>query len=555
MYIKKITKIDNTGKFHKGGISGGEYDKFTLFYAGNGRGKTTLCAILRSLKTGSAIIINDRQTLGETFPPNVQLLLDSGVAQFTGGKWSTVEDDLHIFDDSFVTANVHAGEEVNTDQRRSLYRVIVGSKGVKLAEEVDNLDKKITKTTAQITNEKKVINQHVPTNLTFDKFISLINDPDIDEKITAQDSKIKAATQATEIARKPLLTPCVIPGLPTDFLALIEKTVVGVSTDAAKKLELQLEKHKFGDDGEGWLATGLQHLDDDSCPFCAASVKDNPLIGVYKQFFDIAYEQFKGELTNLQSQTIKELSEASALKAKAALGELGNAIKFWRAFGNIEVTLPPSLETLAEKLSKVSMAAQKILEIKIASPLEKISTAELETANADWQIVVDEIISCNAALATANTAIKAIKVSTAKVDKAALEKTLVELQAVKKRHSTTVEILCDNYNGLVAEKVTLVAEKESKKLALDNYDASVLPTYHNKINDYLAIFGAGFKLQKSEKNYVGKMPQWIYTIEINNHAIDITKKPGFGEASFQTTMSAGDRNTLALAFFFGTSRT
>ena len=54
---------------------------------------------------------------------------------------------------------------------------------------------------------------------------------------------------------------------------------------------------------------------------------------------------------------------------------------------------------------------------------------------------------------------------------------------------------------------------------------------------------------KSEKNYIGRVPQWIYTIEINKHAVEVTTKSGFGEVSFQTAMSAGDRNTLALAFF------
>lgn len=48
MFLKKILKLQNVGKFHKGGVGGGEYGKYTLFYAGNGLGKTTICAVLRS---------------------------------------------------------------------------------------------------------------------------------------------------------------------------------------------------------------------------------------------------------------------------------------------------------------------------------------------------------------------------------------------------------------------------------------------------------------------------------------------------------------------------
>ena len=63
MFLRKITKVQGIGKFHKGGVSGGEYGRYTLFYAGNGRGKTTLCAILRSMKTDNSTIIFDRRTL------------------------------------------------------------------------------------------------------------------------------------------------------------------------------------------------------------------------------------------------------------------------------------------------------------------------------------------------------------------------------------------------------------------------------------------------------------------------------------------------------------
>ena len=50
MFLKKITGIKLVGRFRSGDISGGEYARYTLFYGGNGRGKTTICAILRSLQ-------------------------------------------------------------------------------------------------------------------------------------------------------------------------------------------------------------------------------------------------------------------------------------------------------------------------------------------------------------------------------------------------------------------------------------------------------------------------------------------------------------------------
>lgn len=549
MYLKKITKLQNIGKFHKASISGGEYRKYTLFYAGNGRGKTTLCAVLRSLKTGSATLIDDRRTLGETAPPEVQLLLDGSVAAFANSKWNATVDALHIFDGAFVTENVHAGEEVSTDNRRSLYRIIVGTKGVQLAEEIDALDAKVTEITAKIGTEKKALQQHVSGGLTFEKFLALAEDPDIDQKIAAQLGKIKAATQAVEIAAKSLLKVQFVPLLPETFLPSLEKTVAGVSADAAKNLEDHLSKHKFGEDGEGWLATGIQHVNEDSCPFCAASVQGNQLVELYRAYFDEAYETFKAALIELQGEVERNLSEAAALKATARFADLAKEVEYWRAFGKIDFEPVPSLDSLANKLAVLSSEAKKAVEAKIASPLEKVDVTALQKANSEWQTLVTELEACNASLVVANTGVQAIKAATAAVNKPALEKGLQELEAIKKRYAPNVKMLADGYNALVTEKAKLVAQKDQKKEELDAYDATVLPKYHDAINTYLAQFGAGFSVMKSEKNYVGKVPQWMYTIEINKQAVDVTVKPGLGEASFQTAMSAGDRSTLALAFF------
>ncbi len=549
MFIKKITKIQNIGKFHKGGVSGGEYGEFTLFYAGNGRGKTTLCAVLRSMKTGTATIIEDRRTLGETATPEVHFLLDTGVATFSSGKWKNSGTALHIFDGTFVTENVHAGEEVGTDHRRSIYRVIIGSKGVQLAEEVDGLDIKITEVTSKIGTEKKALQQHIAAGITFEKFLGLADDPAIDNKIADQKAKIRAAAQAAEIAVKPLLKPPTIPSLSDRFVSALAKTVAGVSADAAKKLEAHLLKHKFSGEGEAWVATGLQHVHDDTCPFCANSVNGNPLVDSYRQYFDKAYEAFKSELAALQTEVTEGLSEATGLKVKSRFEDVAKDVEFWRAFGNIDFTPVPSLDAMPGKLAVLYAEAKRAIEAKMAAPLEVIDISKLQKAMSEWLPVKDELSACNSSLTQVNAGIQAIKTGTASVNKAALETALKELEAIKKRHAPEVKSLADGYNALVAEKNKLVADKDKKKEELDAYDAKVLPKYHEAINGYLTQFGAGFSLLKSEKNYIGKAPQWIYTIEINTHPVDVTKKAGQGEPSFQTAMSAGDRSTLALAFF------
>ena len=143
MFLKKIAGIKAVGRFRTGGISGGEYGKYTLFYAGNGRGKTTLCAMLRSLQTNDPSHLLKRRSFKAAIPQEVQLILDSGPVKFNAGVWSAKADDLHIFDQHFINTNVHGGHEIDLVHRRNFYRVVVGPKGVALAEEIDALDAQI----------------------------------------------------------------------------------------------------------------------------------------------------------------------------------------------------------------------------------------------------------------------------------------------------------------------------------------------------------------------------------------------------------------------------
>ena len=59
--LKKFASIKNVGVFRNSPASGDtELRKLTLVHGDNGRGKTTLCAILRSLRTSTALSVKGR---------------------------------------------------------------------------------------------------------------------------------------------------------------------------------------------------------------------------------------------------------------------------------------------------------------------------------------------------------------------------------------------------------------------------------------------------------------------------------------------------------------
>lgn len=121
--LKKIIKVKNVGKLVDYSAAGDvEFRKLTLFYAENGRGKTTLCDILRSLQTGLGDYIDGRQTLGSRDNAEVSIRLDNSTATYKDGAWISSYPDIAIFDSTFVHENVFAGDYVDHDHKKNLYR-------------------------------------------------------------------------------------------------------------------------------------------------------------------------------------------------------------------------------------------------------------------------------------------------------------------------------------------------------------------------------------------------------------------------------------------------
>ena len=133
--LRKIIAIKNVGRFRNSGSGGNTtLAKHTFIVGANGSGKTTICAVLRSLKTGEAAYVLGRKTLGIADGETIEILLDTGVTRFNGTAWDSNHPDIAIFDGLFVAENVHSGEAVEIDHKRNLYRVIIGDDGVRLAE-------------------------------------------------------------------------------------------------------------------------------------------------------------------------------------------------------------------------------------------------------------------------------------------------------------------------------------------------------------------------------------------------------------------------------------
>ena len=97
--LQKILSIQSVGKFHNYSPQGDVQLRFlNLVFGENGRGKTTLAAILRSLTTNNPNFILERKTIGSSTPIQVRILDEQGVTNFTeGNNWDRVIPDIEIY--------------------------------------------------------------------------------------------------------------------------------------------------------------------------------------------------------------------------------------------------------------------------------------------------------------------------------------------------------------------------------------------------------------------------------------------------------------------------
>lgn len=554
MTLGKIISIKNVGRFLNSAAAGDvALKRYTLIFAENGRGKTTLCAVLRSLQSGEPAYIMGRRTLGRPDPPEVRLLLDGNrPATFAAGGWNESVPELAVFDSTFVTENVHAGEAVDTDQRRNLYRVIIGGQGVDLARRIEDLDAQIRAKNTEIRDATTAVQRHVPQGMPIEAFVGLPEDPDIDTKIAAKDRELEAVKRSDQIRQRPLLAKITLPEFPAGFADLLGKTLAGVAAEAERLVAEHIAAHEMGERGEPWLSEGLHYIRGENCPFCAQSIAGLPLIEAYQAFFSEAYHALREEIGALAQDIETTFGDREIAGIERVAAQNAAAVEFWRQYCAFD---PPQLDEpgrIVDALAAFRGATLALLARKAAAPLESLQPDEgfrREAASVDQ--VRTTIRAYNELVDAANVEIAAKKQDTEAADVRTVEAALVGLRAQKARHTDAVREACDAYQARLTEKADLETQKAETREQLDRYTEQVITRYGQAINRYLDRFNAGFRITTPTHTYRGGTASASYRIVINETPVDLGDgSTPLDRPSFRNTLSAGDRSALALAFFF-----
>jgi wobble nucleotide-excising tRNase len=550
--LQRVISIKSVGRFKNCAALGDvTFRRFTLIFAENARGKTTMCAILRSLATNTPAFVIGRRTLGSTEQPEVQLLTANGPVIFHNGAWNAAFPHIAVFDGTYISENVFAGDVVQTDHRRNLYRVIIGSQGVTLAGSVNDLDNQIRAKNGEIRDNQAALQRHMPPGASVEAFIALPEDAQINDKIAAKEQELQAVQRAAHLEQRAGLTAVTVPVFPAAFAQLLAKTFSTLATDAERQVAEHIVRHKMQTRGEPWLTEGLAYAAEESCPFCGQNLAAVELIAAYRSYFSRTYRALRDEVASMNRHVDGAVGDRVSAAIEQVLLQNNGSVEFWQSYCDIAPPVLPGTVRVGELMAALRQSAQALLQTKAGTPLDAVAPDDAFTrALGAFETLRTSLGTYNVAVATANAVIAARKRQIQTANPRDVESAVARLKAQKARHSQAVGELCASETRLQAEKTGLEGDKGRAREQLDAHTRQVITQYGQSINRYLERMNAGFRITTPTHTYRGGPPSTSYQIVINENAVDLGDSATPADTpSFRNTLSAGDRSSLALAFF------
>ena len=522
-----------------------------MVYAENGRGKTTLSAILRSLGTGDPTPIAERKRLSATHEPHVVMQSVAGTAiNFHNGAWTQTLSNLAVFDDVFVDENVFSGLSVEPGHRQNLHELILGAQGVTLGKAFRSLVDQIEEHNKALRAKGDAIPASARGNLDAEAFCALEARPGVVDELQATERLLAAAREQDAVRVASGFDPFELPAFDLEALAaLLARDLADLDAGAAAQVQAHLAS--IGSGGEGWAAEGMRHIPaSGACPFCAQDLRGSALVAHYRAYFSAGYESLKRAIADALGKIRAEHGEAVPAAFERAVRVWGERRQFWAKFCEVpEVGLDTA--AVLRAWNKARDTLHDLLLAKQAAPLERLEiSAEARAATAAFETERAHVATLSQALHGMNGTIKVVKEQAAAGNPVAIAADLARLRAIQARYMPEVAVLCDAYLAEKMAKTETETKRNAARDALDTYRKTVFPSYETAINDYLRTFGAGFRLAKVTSATTRAGSTCTYNVAIGNATIAVSGNAPAGNPSFRSTLSAGDRNSLALAFFF-----
>lgn len=526
-------------------------DKLTLFYGRNGRGKSTLTSILRAARDGDSTTVLARQSLGNGgAAPKVVFTSTAGNILFDNGKWNAKSAPIEVFDTAFITDNVYAGEVIDLAHDRGLFSIIIGADGVKLAKHLERFNMIARDCAGALKSAEAAIADDVPTDISREEFFGLSSSVQYDDRLNAAERALKAIQHADKIAALKPLEAVAAPELPTGLTSVLASTVADIDTSVRERLIDHFKRFAFDKKGEAWITYGMDHIHNEACPFCGREeVNAQGMVTLYGQIFGETYKAHLANITMAAARLEEALGEDARAQLAAKIASNTATTSKWADYVTLGQELP-DVSRVGASISEAYRSAKALLDRKRSSPLDVIVGAvELSTATKSLADANDILRRYNEAVASINELTSKV-VRTSHTDAAAATLARDNVKKRMARHDPGVQKRVDAYYSAKRRDQRARDTRAIIQSRLKQANKDAATHYHLKVNHYLGRFGASFTISEITNSMQGNAGQADYGLLIKGEKIargrgrQIDASP-----TFRNTLSAGDKTTLALAFF------
>ena len=568
--IERIQELKNIGTFKSvDQIASCGFQKITVIYGGNSHGKSTVCDIIKSLRTDDSTYIEERKTIGSTSSPKVKISFgNKRDATYSQGKWAISGDipeikNITVFDSEFIQKNVFTNSPIERRNKENFTEFILGSEGISIQNELILLKSEKTKHDNEISRLQSQIEREI--DLPFNDFLKVTYQDDIDFEDTQclglQQQIINLQNDKNDIASiKALSLPQRIEfsdKLLNKYHSLNETLSSSYSFSKSDIIE-RFNNHKKicsieNIDFDAWISKGIQMQQTTICPYCGQSITDNQLVEAYITLFCtefIDYSKNVDQLYNIKypdsglSQLIKLLLDNSSKVDKLAPKIYAeNFEEILDSYRKLAEVLKNDVEIVEKIIPNITNSFDEKIKQKLHDKYSSINAVDLKT-------VADAIKKLEEDILLYNTLLEKFKlISKAYLDSlsiASIDNRIKELQLEFNRLTAIVKR--NKYNDLIEEynqhyQASITLNKKSKTLKKDFDDAQskFLETFFDDIDTYYKRLGS--KNYRIEKATNAQGTKKVYTVKLffRNKEIESEK--------IQFVLSDSDKRALALSIF------
>lgn len=551
--IEKVISIANVGKLRRHDAMGDQaLRKLTIVYGDNAIGKTTLAAILDSLRENSPTSIVGRRTLGSKDEQSVRILTSAGMRTFADGTWDDSYPLLEVFNSDFVSRVVYSGDYVTNDHQKNLCSLLVGRTAVSEGKRLEELRTELNAINARLREVESGIKPHIKGALDVDGFSKLPSKENVDTLLDAAKRRLAAAENLTAVLAKPVPERTELAELDRPLLEhALARTVDCISADALARIARHRDVYMEGK-GEQWLRDGMQYVKDDRCPFCDQTLDESDFFGALRHYFSDAYKDFE---TNLQNDLgiLQGQSDPSALRTatERLLRQRAVAITWAQQVTAIDsAALSEDMSDTIKSALDCGAAVRGAIDKKQADPLHAVDLANLNPRLDDLASAMGSLKLADAQVGAAMREIAAFVESAKGADIGDLRREVELLENQRARHDAAVAPLCEEYLDLVVRKEEVTGAGKAARTRMNQSMEALLAKYRDEMNGYLARFGSAIRIENPRTNHQTKPPSVEYSISIDGASISLGKPAAPKDVPcFGNTLSDGEKNLFALALF------